>query len=74
MWGTRGPFLLAAAMVGYGCVGHCWLLQAYVRLAYCRNINDCLKKYFLFLCRNHTFLTSDPAAKKRDSGESKLVL
>jgi hypothetical protein len=21
MWGTRGPFLLAAAMVGYGCVG-----------------------------------------------------
>jgi hypothetical protein len=21
MWGTRGPFLPAAAMVGYGCVG-----------------------------------------------------
>jgi hypothetical protein len=21
MWGTRGPFLLAAVMVGYGCVG-----------------------------------------------------
>ncbi len=21
MWGTRGPFTLAAAMVGYGCVG-----------------------------------------------------
>jgi hypothetical protein len=21
MWGTRGPFPLAAAMVGYGCVG-----------------------------------------------------
>jgi hypothetical protein len=21
MWGARGPFLLAAAMVGYGCVG-----------------------------------------------------
>jgi hypothetical protein len=21
MWGTRGPYLLAAAMVGYGCVG-----------------------------------------------------
>jgi hypothetical protein len=24
MWGTRGPFLLAAAMVGYGCVGQCF--------------------------------------------------
>jgi hypothetical protein len=21
MWGTRGPFALAAVMVGYGCVG-----------------------------------------------------
>jgi hypothetical protein len=28
---------------------------------------------FLFSCRTHTFLTTDPAAEKRDLGESKLV-
>ena len=28
MWGTRGPFLLAAVVVGYGCVGRCWALEA----------------------------------------------
>jgi hypothetical protein len=31
MWGTWGPFQPAAAMVGYGCVGQCWPLEAYVR-------------------------------------------
>jgi hypothetical protein len=29
---------------------------------------------FLFLRRTHTFLISDPAAKKRDLGESELVV
>jgi hypothetical protein len=29
---ARGAFLPAAAMAGYGCVGHCWLLEAPVRL------------------------------------------
>jgi hypothetical protein len=29
---------------------------------------------FLFPCRTHTVLTSDMAAKKRDLGESKLVI
>ncbi len=33
--GRSGPFLLTAAMVGYDCVGHCWLMQANVRLTYC---------------------------------------
>jgi hypothetical protein len=32
------------------------------------------RSIFLFLRRTHTFLTSDPAAKKRDLGESKLVV
>jgi hypothetical protein len=64
MWGTRGPFLPAAAMVCYGCVGQCWPLEADVRSAYCRNSNNCLRKYFLFLRRSHTLLTSDLAAKK----------
>jgi hypothetical protein len=31
MWGTRGPFPPAAAMVGYGCVGQYWPLEADVR-------------------------------------------
>ncbi len=62
--GTRGPFPPASAMVCYGCVGQCWPLEADVRLTYCRNNNNCLRKYFLFLCRSHPFLTSDPAAKK----------
>jgi hypothetical protein len=44
MWGTRGPFLPAAAMVGYGCVGRCWPLEAYVRSTYCRNSKNCLRK------------------------------
>jgi hypothetical protein len=48
MWGTRGPFLLAAAMVGYGCVGRCWPLEADVRSTYCRNSRNCLWKYFFY--------------------------
>ncbi len=48
MWGTRGPFLLAAAMVGYGCICWCWLLKAYVRLTYYRNSKNCLGKYFFY--------------------------
>ncbi len=64
MWGTRGPYLLAATMVGYSCVGQCWLLETYIRSTYCRNSKNCLRKYiFLFLHRSHTFLTSDLAAK-----------
>jgi hypothetical protein len=59
MWGTRGPYLPAAAMVGYGYVGPCWQLEANVR-----NSKNCLQKYFfLILRRSHIFLTSDPAAK-----------
>ncbi len=46
MWGTRGPFLPAAAMVSYGCVGRCWPLEAYVRSTYIRNSRNCLLKYF----------------------------
>jgi hypothetical protein len=46
MWGTRGPFQPAVAMVGYGCVGQCWPLEAYVRLTYCRNSKNCLRKFF----------------------------
>ena len=63
MWGIRGPFLRAAAMVGYGCVGRCRQLDAKVRSTYCRNSNICLRKHFYFLCRSHIFLTSEPAAK-----------
>jgi hypothetical protein len=44
--GTRGPFLLVVVMVGYGCVGWCWLLEANVRLIYCRNSKVCLRKFF----------------------------
>jgi hypothetical protein len=63
MWGTRGPFLLAAVMVCYGCVGRCWPLEADVRSTYFRKSKNCLQKYFiLFLHRSHTFFTSDPAA------------
>jgi hypothetical protein len=46
MRGTRGPYPLAAAMVGNGCVGQCWQLEAKVRLTYCRNSSNCLQKYF----------------------------
>ncbi len=51
VWGARGPFLPAAAMVGYGsCDGWCWPLEAYVRSINCRNSRNCLRKYFfLFL-------------------------
>ncbi len=64
MWGTRGAYLLAAAMVGYGCVGQCWPLEANVRSSYCRNCKIVYRSIlFLFLCRSHTFLTSDPSAK-----------
>jgi hypothetical protein len=46
MWGTRGAFPPAVAMVGYGCVGRCWPLEAVVRSTYCRNSSYCLQKYF----------------------------
>ena len=48
MWGTRGPYLPAAAMVGYGCVGWCWQLEANVRSTYCRNSKTFLWKYFFY--------------------------
>jgi hypothetical protein len=48
MWVTRGPYLLAAAMVGYGCVGRCWQLEANVRLTNCMNSKNCLQKYFFY--------------------------
>jgi hypothetical protein len=46
MWGARGPFLPAAAMVGYSCAGRCWSLETNIILTYCRNSNNCLRKYF----------------------------
>ncbi len=46
MWGTRGPFLPAAAMVCYGCVGHCWPLEADVSTTNCTNSKNCLRKFF----------------------------
>jgi hypothetical protein len=64
VWGTRGPFPPAAAMVSYGCDSWCWPFETYVRSTNCRNSKNCLRKYFfLFLRRSHTFLTFDPAAK-----------
>jgi hypothetical protein len=60
VWGDRGPFLPAAAMVGYGCDG-CWrrtsdqLTVGIVKIVY--------GSFFLFLPSSHTFLTFDPAAK-----------
>ncbi len=48
MWGTRGPYLPAAAIVGYGCVGRCWQLEANLRSTYCRNSKNCLRKYFFY--------------------------
>ena len=57
MWGPSRAFLPAAAMVGYGCVGQCWPLEADVRLTYCRNSRNCLRKYFFsFLRRSHISL------------------
>jgi hypothetical protein len=46
MWGTMGPYPPAAAMVGYGCVGRCWPLEANVRSTYCRNSKKCLQRFF----------------------------
>ncbi len=63
MWGTSGPFPPAAAMVGYGCVGWCWPLEAYVRSTYLGILKIVYGSIFLSLCRSHTFLTFDPAAK-----------
>jgi hypothetical protein len=48
VWGARGPFLPAAAMVGYGCDGWCWPLEAYVRSTNCRNSKNCQRKYFFY--------------------------
>ncbi len=48
IWGTRGPLPPAVAMVGYGCVGWCWPLEAYVSSTYCRNSKNCLQKYFFY--------------------------
>ncbi len=48
MWGTRGPFLPAVAMAGYGCDGRCWPLEAYIRWTYCRNCKKFLRKYFFY--------------------------
>jgi hypothetical protein len=48
MWGTRGPFLLVAAMVCYGCVGRCWPLEADVRSTYCSNTNNSLWQCFFY--------------------------
>ncbi len=45
MCGTRGPFLLVAVMVGYCCVGWCFLLDANARSIYCRSSNICLQKF-----------------------------
>ncbi len=44
LWGTRGPFPPAAAMVCFGCVGWCWPLEAYVWWTHCRKSNNCLQK------------------------------
>jgi hypothetical protein len=43
MWGTRGAFPPAAALVCFGCVGQYWRLEADVRLTCCRNSNNCLR-------------------------------
>jgi hypothetical protein len=60
VWGARGPFPPAAAMVGYGCDG-CWRHTSdrptvgIVKIVY--------GSIFIFLRSSHTFLTFDPAAK-----------
>jgi hypothetical protein len=48
MWGTRGPFLPVTAMVHYGCVGQCWLLEAYVRSPTVGIVKNCLRKYYFY--------------------------
>ena len=63
IWGTRGPFLLAAVMVGYGCVGRCWQLEANSDQPTVGIIEIVYGSNFFFLRRSHTFLTFDPAAK-----------
>ncbi len=63
MWGTRGLFPPAAALVGYGVlvdVG-CWRLTSdWPTVGIVHNVYGSI---FLFLRRSNTFLTSDPAAK-----------
>ncbi len=54
MWGTRGPFLPVAAMVGYGCVGWCWPLEAYIRSTYLGIVKIVYGSIFLFLRRSVT--------------------
>jgi hypothetical protein len=49
IWGTRGPFPPAAVMVGYGCVGQCWPLEAYIRSTYCRNSKSCLRFFYSYV-------------------------
>ncbi len=44
---TKGPFLPAAVMVGFGCVGQCWPMEANVRSIYCRNSKNCLRRFFI---------------------------
>ncbi len=65
MWGTRGPYPPVSAMVGYGCVGRCWQLEANVTQVDLLQEQQQLSTevFFLFLRRSHIFLTSDPAAK-----------
>ncbi len=46
MWGARGPFLSAVAMVSYGCVGWCWPLEAYVRSTYLGIVKIVYKSIF----------------------------
>jgi hypothetical protein len=48
VWGARGPFPPAAAMVGYDCDGWCWPLEAYIRSTNCRNSKKFLLKYFFY--------------------------
>ncbi len=60
LWGARGPFPPAEAMVGYGCDGF-WRRTSdqptvgIVKIVY--------GSFFVFLCKSHTFLTFDLAAK-----------
>jgi hypothetical protein len=66
MWGTRGPFPLAAVMVGHGCVGQCWPLEANIRSTDQPTVGIKKNVYgsiFINSYISHTFLTSDPAAK-----------
>ncbi len=64
MWGARGPFLPAVAMVGCGCVGRCWPLEAMSDWPTVGIVKNVYRSIFIFWCRSHTLLTSDPEAKK----------